>query len=892
MGKGTGSWSEPSQSLSPEPNRPVATGPDNRIAQLRRTIESMHQGYGLDTNVMILGRQLFGLEYNRDQESLQKYAARQTKVQLQYLKQLDVAGYGTNTCPDNQSYVTAANRLPYLSPDQVPTTTTDLSQTACYSSALLSSRSVGPENFGLSDVYAHMPIPIHLYLNSLKRIGASSVYGIVIEPGYGNNSPDQSAPPKPITLPFVIKTATKARDPTLVHEAFVGIYGLNLLRARCSNFVYTLSATACAPAAVAEDRDVVSMCDVSGVTQYIMLENLARTALDGTSLSSTLATTLVERLTWGEYFSVLLQIAFALNYAQQSLGFVHYDLHGSNILTIGQDKQRGNFWAPTVGLQGETVYILTRDLPVIIDFGLSRLELDGQAMGLGANDRYGVNIPSSGIRSDRQPPLFDIYKVIISSAGRVVSGLRRNRNDPRLQSIYKGLSKVYRFFGGVESLKTALNVIGQEDLHADLYYASDHPDQPNMTDFITFLTQRFSTLSGKILTRDYSKVQSSRIPVFTMPRYTPSPSSLPAVQSYNLTSAATYTDFVYGVKVMISGEPRPELAAASTSVKSETVVSRIDSKEVNQYIDSLMRIYRSLNIPIETGRLRTRWRVGEGSWDDVADLLDRQEADLANLFSERNIISTTSNQVKLSDLKRWLRIARSDLALMAPLVEYISSLVSTYVSSVLLRVFTYYVSELPAYLAINTNVAARVKTSWSSADATGLQQLITFMSEIDGNRQGVNEDILQPIGNYIDQTRQNLEDALRRVRSTEEDLRRLDYIAPVATTISVTSPSYTDELVRLTRLPEDRVRSLLSKYDTSVTNGIKTAQGVAAETKKILKTIAQQMENFDSLLFGTVEMFSVPLTVTPTPSTTTVVPMDGAIPTVETSVVPPTPFFQ
>lgn len=100
---------------------------------------------------------------------------------------------------------------------------------------------------------------------------------------------------------------------------------------------------------------------------------------------------------------ILVEIFAALQDAYDACGFCHYDLHCSNVVMSPVDNTYTWRW------RGYSLEVQRRYRPVIIDFGRSRLEVDGRVLG-----RHWTPAQESYLQIDRSRayPAHDIFKLM------------------------------------------------------------------------------------------------------------------------------------------------------------------------------------------------------------------------------------------------------------------------------------------------------------------------------------------------------------------------------------------------------------------------------------------------------------------------------------------------
>lgn len=202
---------------------------------------------------------------------------------------------------------------------------------------------------------------------------------------------------------FLIKTGKAYKDlentistsNQIYHEWFIGAACLNNLRGEISNFMYVYGNYQCNLPDV-EKREgktvTTKFCRTSKqpVGNYVLIENIVGSG----ALWDYIPTASPDSI-----ISILLQIFGALKLAYERYKFCHYDLHPGNILLRDTGK------IVYVKLPGDYGHVATRFIPVIIDYGRCRVEVEGQVYGY-----YGEI--SLGLDPTEARPEYDLYKLL------------------------------------------------------------------------------------------------------------------------------------------------------------------------------------------------------------------------------------------------------------------------------------------------------------------------------------------------------------------------------------------------------------------------------------------------------------------------------------------------
>jgi hypothetical protein len=147
------------------------------------------------------------------------------------------------------------------------------------------------------------------------------------------------------TFPFAVKTTTDSQKiKEHIHETYISIKCINNLLKQIPNFVY-----------------------IFGMYQQENTYNVITEYIDGPTFDQYIKSS---SFNFKEYLLILIQICLAIQVAQNSYGFVHYDLAPWNIIIQTLDK-------PTlfdyVISYDKVIRVRTNKIPIIIDFGKSHV---------------------------------------------------------------------------------------------------------------------------------------------------------------------------------------------------------------------------------------------------------------------------------------------------------------------------------------------------------------------------------------------------------------------------------------------------------------------------------------------------------------------------------------
>lgn len=182
----------------------------------------------------------------------------------------------------------------------------------------------------------------------------------------------------------------KRSETELLREYFIGANVINRLRYIIPTFMYTLGAFGC-------PKKTEPLCGDGIPYPYIVVENIP-----GVSLFELIKS---KKLSFQRWLLLFMQVLLSLEVAQRECEFTHYDLHTRNIMVREVDQFS---YDVTVG---SSVYSITNvsEIPVLIDFGLTSVTLDGKPYGVDERGYERYNILKTMI------PGYDMYKLWVTS---------------------------------------------------------------------------------------------------------------------------------------------------------------------------------------------------------------------------------------------------------------------------------------------------------------------------------------------------------------------------------------------------------------------------------------------------------------------------------------------
>jgi hypothetical protein len=220
----------------------------------------------------------------------------------------------------------------------------------------------------------------------------------------------------------------------LKHEAVVGLFGTNKLRAFVPNFPYVYayiqapfvqsiqSRTAAAARAASPRRrrgdkakPISAIADSSVVEE---LPALIRESVSGVPVLDAIAAgTFAEPRDFAE---LVLQLAYALKFAHEEVGFTHYDLSPTTVtLRAIEGIDPNGADRAYIPYELGKVYVAARSVATLSGFGFSHITAANSlgkrvAFGFAAAGR--AELVELGIFRDRKNPMTDIYRFMLACA--------------------------------------------------------------------------------------------------------------------------------------------------------------------------------------------------------------------------------------------------------------------------------------------------------------------------------------------------------------------------------------------------------------------------------------------------------------------------------------------
>jgi hypothetical protein len=166
----------------------------------------------------------------------------------------------------------------------------------------------------------------------------------------------------------------------ILYEYFIGIYEINKLRYIVPNFVYTFGIFKCN---IDKNQKFCTSKD-GNKYPFILMEYV-----EGDNIRKLLK----NNLQFSEYLGIFIQLLIALEVAQRTIDFTHFDLHTNNVMCKPL-KTNVHYDVPLDDLLYKVSSI--KYLPVCIDFGMSTVKHDKKILYLHV-DAHRINCMIQGI---------------------------------------------------------------------------------------------------------------------------------------------------------------------------------------------------------------------------------------------------------------------------------------------------------------------------------------------------------------------------------------------------------------------------------------------------------------------------------------------------------------
>lgn len=212
---------------------------------------------------------------------------------------------------------------------------------------------------------------------------------------------------------------------SLLHEYFIGSYGVNYCREFIPNFAYTIGYFR-----FGEDKELHKWYEDS--PSYNELNSCYRDYLltEKLNFSITLDEYISHDLDPISWLNVYLQIIYSLNEANRLVGFTHYNLNTENVLiriipgitkmSIGYNTENG------------FEYINTKFIATIVNYDNAHIKYKGKHYSKIGQEEYGI-LPINN-------PMYDSYTLLMFSAKKALEVSNKRLFDI-IQTIFKFFSK-------------------------------------------------------------------------------------------------------------------------------------------------------------------------------------------------------------------------------------------------------------------------------------------------------------------------------------------------------------------------------------------------------------------------------------------------------------------
>lgn len=217
----------------------------------------------------------------------------------------------------------------------------------------------------------------------------------------------------------------------LITEYFIGMAEINKLRYTIPNFVYTLGAFFCPM-----ENGELCKGEPEKSIPFVIFEKIP-----GKNMQKMLEN---DELSFPQYLGMFIQVLLALEVAQRTISFTHFDFHTANLMCRTITKEC-NYSVPL----DNKLYEVTASeyLPVIIDFGLSTVKHNDTTVG-------SYTFPEHGMKHHMLPGV-DMFKFLYYSIS--YSSDTMERQITNLMAFY-GKDDPYKvLLGGDKVINKATN---------------------------------------------------------------------------------------------------------------------------------------------------------------------------------------------------------------------------------------------------------------------------------------------------------------------------------------------------------------------------------------------------------------------------------------------------
>ena len=276
----------------------------------------------------------------------------------------------------------------------------------------------------------------------------------------------------------------------LVHEAFVGLFGLNPLRRKgIPNFVYVYGAFESSPPIIdSESRKILAWGN-----KITTKDQLLYSILENTNAVETL-TESCKNDSYDVVLSYFLQVILALKAANDYCGFTHYNLHTKNVLIrkmMGQSSSLPFDIEYNLN-ENKKVYIRSPrgNIATIQEYSTSYIyvNVDKKSQGFGYNNYDELPFEDKGIYNNKSFVIGDVYRLLLT-----ILAITYTEN----KTVYSQLKSLFSFFSS-EPLESIMEKQKETFYNLPIFEKSE---TLNIDDFVNFALKKFEA-SGIIHYKD------------------------------------------------------------------------------------------------------------------------------------------------------------------------------------------------------------------------------------------------------------------------------------------------------------------------------------------------------------------------------------------------------
>jgi hypothetical protein len=217
----------------------------------------------------------------------------------------------------------------------------------------------------------------------------------------------------------------------ITHQALVGLFGTNSLRSSIPNFLYTYG------------------CIVEPADSQCLIVESPRTPGQTTSTLGDF----LEEMTAGEYYTVFMQLVYALKFASEKISFTHFNLSPTTVLMRPILRSTKDFTDVFISYEKGSVFVNATKygVAVLSDFSRSHVSVRNSekrnvSFGFCEEGKVGSEV-AIGVFRDRANPMCDIYHLLVTSYMSGGAGVK------------EAVSTLMRYFNRKESVDT---IVGKQ----------------------------------------------------------------------------------------------------------------------------------------------------------------------------------------------------------------------------------------------------------------------------------------------------------------------------------------------------------------------------------------------------------------------------------------------